>query len=102
MRYAIREWRRFVLTEVTSRPAQLIRRLPKTLILMSRCYLVYDVRRDAAGWRGVNREYRLADRSRVQPRLSVPNAFKPEFRTFSERSPCQSNTIPNGQTLAPF
>jgi hypothetical protein len=32
-----------VLTEVTWRPAQLIRRFPKRLILMSAAYLVYDV-----------------------------------------------------------
>jgi hypothetical protein len=31
-----------VLTEVTGRPKQLIRRLPNRLILMSVAYLVYD------------------------------------------------------------
>ena len=42
IKYAIREWRRFVLTAVTGSPAMLIRRLPNKLIRMDADYVVYD------------------------------------------------------------
>src|SRR6516225_2799452 len=38
MRYASRDWRRFVLTVVSGRPAKLIRRAPKKLIRMGTDY----------------------------------------------------------------
>ena len=57
IKYAIKEWRRFVLTAVTGRPAKLIRRLPNKLTRMAAVYVVYDV---LARKRNAHRQSRLA------------------------------------------
>src|ERR1700688_2095441 len=68
IKYAIRDWRRFVLTAVTGRPSKLIRRLPNKLIRMTAAYVVYDVLPDACDTTGNSRS---TTPPKVQGRPSV-------------------------------